>query len=155
MLILVTEISKKIKLFDILFLTVLVIRAVVSSNKENFIYFYRKNFDISWKEVYLKILDKRLDSNLRTFNFKVINDAISINLKFKKQEYEKCYLCKKRKETRKHLFVECQKTRNLFSLIKNDLNEEIQTLSEELIFYHHNLNEFEDLKNISRFKLAI
>ena len=115
----------------------------------------RKNFNINWKSVYNSILDKRLNSDMRAMNYKVLNNGICASLKYKTIQKNPCYFCEKKKECREHLFLECPNTKHLFTQIKSRLINKKIDLSNESIYYHIGLNELEDVKLISAFKISI
>ena len=109
---------------------------------------------IDWKKVYLSLNNKSLESRLRVINYKVLFDALSLNIKYSDRLKKKCYLCGSCNEDLEHLFVGCRVTTFLFEKIKYLLSESQVFLTKKVIFYGMGLN-FEDNRLISIFKYSI
>ena len=56
----------------------------------------RKNFNIDWKSIYNNILDKRLNSDMRAMNYRVLNNGLCVTLKYKTIQKNPCYFCEKK-----------------------------------------------------------
>jgi hypothetical protein len=108
---------------------------------------------LNWEEVYEKTLNKNYDSFIRTLNFKILNNGLEFNMKFENRKKIKCFLCRDYKEDIDHLFINCQKTRDLFKLVEHNFENKIN-LNIMNIIYHLNLTA-SDSKMISIFKLSI
>ena len=80
--------------------------------------------DINWTEIYNKINNKSLDSDLRVINYKILNEALSLNIKLYNTLGEKCIFCGKHTETRDHLFVECSFTKKMYEYVRPKLNNQ-------------------------------
>ena len=109
--------------------------------------------DINWTEVYNKINNKSLDSDLRVINYKILNEALSLNIKLYNTLGEKCIFCEKHTETRDHLFVECSFTKKMYEYVRPKLNNQNSCNKLEIII-NFNLDE-DDVKVISIFKMSI
>ena len=126
--------------------------------------FYRKPYEIkskreaeykniNWVEVYNKINNKSLGSNLRVLNYKIFNEALNLNIKLSSKLGEQCVFCERHTETRDHLFVECLFTKKMFENISQKLRNKKVFNKLDLIL---NLNvDDRDVKIISIFKMSI
>ena len=99
-------------------------------------------------------MNKKLDSRLREINFKILNNCLSLNIKYSNRLRKNCVLCKKKTENLKHLFLECQKSIELFGNVRKLLKNNTLTLSSHLIYYSLNIGSFEN-KIISIYKLTL
>ena len=109
--------------------------------------------NINWTDVYNKINDRSLDSNLRVLNYKIFNEALNLNIKLSKKFGEKCVFCETHTETRDHLFFECLFIKKMFEIIMNKLKNKNVFNKLDLIL-NLNLDE-RDIKTISIFKMSI
>jgi len=76
-----------------------------------------KNEDIDWPSVYLRIYESTIDTKLRAFQYKIINNCLFLNHKlydFKLIDSPKCSFCSKENETMSHFFVDCDITRMFY-----------------------------------------
>ena len=105
------------------------------------------------EEVYGKTLNNKLDSSSRTFNFKILNDGLEFNMKFKNRKNIKCFLCCNQREHIDRLLISCQKTTNLFKLIESKFENKVK-LNILTIIYHLNLTA-RDSMLVSIFKLSV
>ena len=106
------------------------------------------------KSVYKKLLSKKLDSNLIVNNFKILNNALALNIKYCNRIKNKCFLCKGQIEDLDHLFIGCSTTLEFFRQIKPLYFGEDVTLNKFNIYFSESLNHQES-KLFSIFKLCI
>ena len=76
------------------------------------------NLKLEWKEVYKKLYDKKLSSDLKLINFQVLNNAFSLNIKYSNRFKNVCFLCRSSIEDLDHLYINCSVTRELFQMVK-------------------------------------
>ena len=77
--------------------------------------------DINWKKVYMLSRQATIESSLRSFQYKILNNILYLNeklFKFKIVDSPLCSLCKTENESMLHLFCECAVTRNLLEQFK-------------------------------------
>ena len=77
--------------------------------------------DIDWSNVYMLPRQVTIESSLRSFQYKILNNVLYLNeklFKFKIIESPLCSLCKKENESVIHLFCTCTVTRNLFEHLR-------------------------------------
>ena len=77
--------------------------------------------DIDWSNVYMLPRQVTIESSLRSFQYKILNNVLYLNeklFKFKIIESPLCSLCKKENESVLHLFCTCTVTRNLFEHLR-------------------------------------
>jgi hypothetical protein len=110
--------------------------------------------NIDWNDVYKKLLDKNLDSNLRIINFKILNNALSLNIKYSNRIQNRCYLCKNSKEELDHLFIDCQVTNRLFKDSVAKYFEKDFKYNKNSIYFSKNLDK-KETKILSIFKYCI
>ena len=84
---------------------------------------------------------------------KILNEALSLNIKLYNTLGEKCIFCEKHTETRDHLFVECSFTKKMYEYVRPKLNNQNSCNKLEIII-NFNLDE-DDVKVISIFKMSI
>ena len=78
--------------------------------------------DIEWSSVYSKIYESTIDTKLRAFQFKILNNCLYLNQKlflFKLVESPKCSFCFEKNETIDHFFIECAETKNNYLKVRN------------------------------------
>ena len=66
-----------------------------------------------------------IDTNLRMFQYKILNNILYPNKQlflFKKRDYYLCFCCSMEEETINHIFINCQKTKSLWFDLKLYLN---------------------------------
>ena len=74
------------------------------------------NFKPDWKSIYLLPRCVTLDTNLRVFQYKLLNNVLYLNnmlFRFKKVDSPLCSYCNEEEETPLHLFHSCLKTKQL------------------------------------------
>jgi len=84
------------------------------------------NPDIEWSSVYSRIYKNTIDTKLRAFQYKMLNNCLFLNKdlhKFKIVESPNCTFCLSYIETAKHFFIECVHSNNFYINIKNWLKE--------------------------------
>ena len=77
--------------------------------------------DINWKKVYMLPRQATIESSLRSFQYKILNNILYLNeklFKFKIVDSPLCTLCKTENESMLHLFCECAVTGNLLGQFK-------------------------------------
>ena len=87
-----------------------------------------QNKDIDWKHVYHLPRRVTVDTNLRIFQYKILNKVVYLNEKlfsFKKISYPLCSFCQSENETPIHLFHGCIKTNLLWYKLKEFLKTKI------------------------------
>ena len=62
----------------------------------------KNNLKIDWKNVYKKLFTKNLVSDLIVINFKVLNNALSLYIKYNNRFKSACFLCRKNVEDLDH-----------------------------------------------------
>ena len=65
------------------------------------------NFNLDWKSIYLLPRRVTLDTNLRMFQYKLLNNVLYLNnmlFRFKKVDSPLCSYCNEEEETPLHLF---------------------------------------------------
>ena len=104
--------------------------------------------DISWKKVYMLPREATIESFLRSFQYKILNNILYLNeklFKFKIVDSPLCSLCETGNESVLHLFRECAFTSNLleqFRLWVSDISlfGKIDIDPQTIIFGAWNLN---------------
>ena len=72
------------------------------------------------KNVYKNVNSKKFCSDIRSFNYKLLNNGISLDTKIQKLN-KKCYLCTQILESTDHLFLGCSVTKYMFEKSNNKL----------------------------------
>ena len=112
------------------------------------------NNSLDWKNIYKNTNNKKLNSELRVNNYKIINYGLGLDIKLKSM-CKNCYFCEKVNESVEHLFVECEKTKRLFEENKvSFFKNRITSYERNSVLYHINL-EHETSKLMSIFKLSV
>jgi len=81
--------------------------------------------DIEWESVYARIYKITIETYLRCFQYKILNNCLYLNKKlyiFKLVDSPRCSYCLNDMETVQHLFVECLYSQNYYLEIRNWLN---------------------------------
>ena len=81
---------------------------------------------INWDKIYSRIYTTTVDSYLRMFQYKILNNVLYLNRdlhRFKISEDPSCSLCHVSSETIDHLFVECLEAKNYYFEIRDWLEE--------------------------------
>ena len=105
-----------------------------------------------WVGIYKNINHKYLNSELRSFNYRIINNALSLETKININK--KCVMCKRaNRATRDHIFLNCPKTSELFQWFKDKYKCNVDQ-DKKGIYYNQDLN-FEQNRLVSIYKLAI
>ena len=76
------------------------------------------SLQIEWKEIYLLPHKVSIDTNLRLFQYKILNNILYLNKQifiFNKKETKLCSYCRLQDETINHIFVECKFAIKLWS----------------------------------------
>jgi hypothetical protein len=76
-----------------------------------------RNENIDWPSVYSRIYENTIDTNLRAFQYKIVNNCLFLNQKlynFKLVDSPKCSFCFEENETMSHFFVDCDITRMFY-----------------------------------------
>ena len=86
-------------------------------------YFMRlfPNLQCDWKDIYLLPRKVTIDTKLRIFQYKLLNNILYLNedlFMFRKKDTKHCSFYKLQDETINHLFVECNDSKNLRSDLK-------------------------------------
>ena len=84
--------------------------------------------DIDWKHVYLLPRRVTVDTNLRIFQYKILNNVLYLNenvFRFKKISYPLCSFYQSENETPIHLFHGCIKTNLLWYKLKRIIKAKI------------------------------
>ena len=79
------------------------------------------NFKPDWKSIYLLPRHVTLDTNLRMFQYKLLNNVLYLNnmlFRFKKVDSPLCSYCNEEEETLLHLFHSCLKTKQLWNKLR-------------------------------------
>ena len=105
--------------------------------------------DINWKKVYMLPRQATIESSLRSFQYKILNNILYLNeklFKFKMVDSPLCSLCETENESVPHLFCECAVTSNLleqFRLRVSDISlfGKIDIDPQTIIFGAWNLNK--------------
>ena len=77
---------------------------------------------LDWTKIYTRIYTTTIDSYLRMFQYKILNNFLYLNYdlnRFKIIDHSSCSLCHTSPETIDHLFVECIEARNYYFEIRN------------------------------------
>ena len=91
-----------------------------------------------WDDIYTIARRVSVDNYTRMFHYKCAQNILYLNNKLFKMnlaESNKCSLCKTEKESIKHLFFECQKTKALWESLKNRLRLLMPDLTPESAFF--------------------
>ena len=96
--------------------------------------------DLIWKDIYLLPRKATLDSNIRSFQYKILNNVLYLNKKlflFGKVSSPLCSFCKQDDETILHLFYECNFTKELWNRLNEFFNVSLQLphLSPQTAFF--------------------
>ena len=89
------------------------------------------NFNPDWKSIYLLPRRVTLDTNLRMFQYKLLNNVLYLNnmlFRFKKFDSPLCSYCNEEEETLLHLFHSFLKTKQLWNKIRQYFTQLINIL---------------------------
>ena len=109
---------KKLSPAEIYSLLILLRNNIPTSQK-----YYKKiftNVDIEWKDIYLLPRKVTIETKLRIFQYKILNNILYLNkhlFLFRKKDNKFCSYCLTEEETITHIFATCQKT----NILWNDL----------------------------------
>ena len=81
-----------------------------------------EGFSFEWKNIYLLPRKVTIDSSLRNFQYKILNNVLFLNKmlqKFGIVNSSVCSFCKQEDETILHLYYHCNVTKDLWSKLKN------------------------------------
>ena len=95
--------------------------------------------ELNWKEIYILPWRVSLDCNVRSFQYKVLNNVLYLNKKlfiFGKSPSSLCSLCKQADQTILRLFYECNITKESWNkyLFFNDCFHLLQLLPQTTFF---------------------
>ena len=79
------------------------------------------NIALEWKDIYILPRKVSIDTNLRMFQYKILNNILYLNKQlflFKKRNDYLCSYCGLEEETINHIFSNCQKTKKLWFDLK-------------------------------------
>ena len=88
------------------------------------------NFNPDWKSICLLPRRVTLDTNLRMFQYKLLNNVLYLNnmlFRFKKVDSPLCSYCNEEEETPLHLFHSCLKTKKLWNKLRQYFSKFINT----------------------------
>ena len=112
------------------------------------------NCNLLWEQIYLLPRKVTIDSFLRCFQYKIINNTLFLNKKlfcFKMTNTPYCSFCEEKEETTIHLFFECEKTSSLWSELRLFFSQlslpDLLPQTALLGFYELSDNKFMILKN--------
>jgi hypothetical protein len=77
----------------------------------------RIGIEIEWEEVYSRIYTTTIDTHLRMFQYKIVNNILFLNYdlnRFKIVENPMCSLCHSYPETIDHLYIECEEAKSYY-----------------------------------------
>ena len=80
------------------------------------------NLQVKWKKIYLLPPKVSHDSNLRMFQYKILNNVLYLNKQlfiFNKKDTKLCLYCRLQDETINHIFVECKFAIKLWSDLRH------------------------------------
>ena len=80
------------------------------------------NLQVEWKEIHLSPCKVSMDTNLRMFQYKILNNILYLNKQlfiFNKKDTKLCSYCKLQDETINHIFVECKFAIKLWSDLRH------------------------------------
>ena len=113
------------------------------------------NKEIEWKCIYLMPRRVTMDTNLRIFQYKILNTVLYLNeklLKFKIVSSPLCSFCNSENETPIHLLYSYNQTKSLWSKLQEFLNSEIlvsQNTSQSVFFgFPDNKENFEIINHL-------
>ena len=82
--------------------------------------------ELNWKEIYIIPQKVSVDCNVRSFQYKVLNNVLYLNKKlfiFGKTRSSLCSFCKQADETILHLFYECNISKELWNRLDLFFND--------------------------------
>ena len=110
--------------------------------------------NLDYLKTYKKIHHKKLNSELRSFNYRIINNSLTLYIKYPLKKKNPCLFCNRKIETRDHLFLQCTITKNFFDNIKSMFSFLIPDRNRRQVYYCENIDG-EDLLIMSCYKLAL
>jgi hypothetical protein len=106
-----------------------------------------------WKTVYNRIHNISENSDLRSFIYKLLLNALHAENRFNNKK-NKCFLCETNKETCDHLFFNCKKVICLFQSTRSDMENKYILLSKQAFWFDKNLSN-NDFKTMAIFLYSI
>ena len=97
--------------------------------------YYSNKFNVTeddWPLIYALAGKLTLDSKLRVFQYKVLNNILYLNkslYKIKLADTPLCTFCQREEETINHLFLECEYSKTLWSDIQNWLEDDLPNIN--------------------------
>ena len=85
-----------------------------------------KTTNLNWKEIYILPRKISIDSNLRMFQYKILNNILLLNkllFKFKKVPSPLCSFCNSADETSLHSFYTCNVTKRLWNELQHFVSQ--------------------------------
>ena len=80
------------------------------------------NLQVEWKEIYRLLRKISIDTNLRMFQYKILNNILYLNKQlfiFNKKDTKLCSYCRLQDKTTNHISVECTFTIKLWSDLRH------------------------------------
>ena len=111
------------------------------------------NFNLDWKSIYLLPRRVTLDTNLRMFQYKLLNNVLDLNkmlFRFRKVDSPLCSYCSEEEETLLHLFHSCLKSKQLWNKLRQYFSQFIyipHSLPQSSILGIFNNNQHSELIN--------
>ena len=106
-----------------------------------------------WKQVYNRIHKSNENSDLRSFLYKLLFNALHSENRFNNKK-KMCFFCKINRESCDHLFFDCKEVKNLFQTIQDQLENKNMILTKKN-FWLNNQNTNNDFKSVSIFLYCI
>ena len=106
-----------------------------------------------WKTVYNRIHNISETSDLRSFIYKLLFNALHAENRFNNKK-NKCFFCETNKETCDHLFFNCKKVICLFQTTRSEMENKNISLSKQAFWFDKNLSN-DDFKTMAIFLYSI
>ena len=107
------------------------LRNTVPTSQKYFEFFF-PNLSFTWKDVYILLRIVTINTRLRVFQYKVLNNALCLNKHlyiFELTDTKLCSFCNQEDEAIVHLFANCLKRATLWNSLKEFLKDTINILS--------------------------
>ena len=113
--------------------------------------------EIKEQEIMFSKLHKKLNSSkMRLTNYKLIQNALPTNFKFKNRYDNKCYMCKKvLNEDLEHIFVKCDMVKKWFHYVKENFLENKETSNSLVLLKFKRRMVDEDYRTLSCFVYVV
>ena len=101
-----------------------------STSQKYFLNFFSPNLPFTWKDVYTLPRTVTINTRLRVFHYKVLNNVLYLNkhlyiFKLSETNLCCCFFCNQEDETIIHLFANCPKSKTLWKSLKEFLKDTI------------------------------